>query len=122
MDGGFTDSWVELGKLHSEKKDFVKAMYAYQQVNDKRVNITLGWSAYSNKNFDIAIKAFSNDLGEKEQVVKGHYGLGYTYLHPESKDDRKAEFHLNKVIELDSSNEYVEQARELLNRFKLGIY
>jgi hypothetical protein len=114
LDATFEDAWKQLAILYSSNQDYEKTVYAYQQVNDVRIFNSLGWAAYNNGHFDLAIEAFTAGLGVEDMTASAHYGLGVTYLHSAVKDPEKAVYHLKKVIELDPNSSNAQRAEELL--------
>ncbi|GAW28697.1 phosphodiester glycosidase family protein [Carboxydocella sp. ULO1] len=81
--------------------------------NEEAIN-TLGWLYYSQRQYDLAIQAFQEEIRWFPQKANGYYGLGLCYAAWDVKDYAAARLNLNKAVALDPGGTVGAKARAAL--------
>lgn len=113
----YNDAWLMLGVEYAGIAKYDQAVSAYLQVSDERALISLGWAAYSDGQFDVAIEALTEALSYPALEANAHYVLGYVYSVHAIRDTEKANEHFKLALDLIEDKES-SRAKEIRKRLE----
>lgn len=114
----YNDAWLKLGVEYAGMRKYDQAVVAYLQVSDERALISLGWAAYSDSQFDVAIEALTKALSYPSLEENAHYVLGHVYRVFSINDIERSNEHFKQALDLIEDKES-NRAKEI--RERLGL-